>query len=91
MSIPERPNVVLERTFVLEIGTTTTIPEFATILLMRTPVPLDCEGLSAFSTREWLGTVLSFVVRLEGSKVFQGLSSRVVDVVLAALGTTIAR
>lgn len=64
-------DVVFERPLVLEIRTTDAVPDFATVLLMGSPVSFHSKGLIAFSAEEVLYSMLSFVVGLEGSEVFE--------------------
>lgn len=58
---------------------------------MGPPVAFDGEGLPTLAAHERLDTMLPLVVGLEGPKIFERLGSRVVDVVLAALRTAVAR
>ena len=90
MALAKGPNVVFEGSLVLEIGPASTIPKFATVLLMGSPIPLDCKGFATFPTHEGLDAMLPLEVGLEGPKVLQGFCPWVVDVILAPLGTTIA-
>ena len=84
-------NMVLERPLVLEIGTTNTVPNLATIFLMSPPVALDRKGFAALSTHEGLDAVLALVVSLEGAEVLERPRPRVVNVVLAPGGATVTR
>ena len=74
----------------LEIRSASAVPQLAAVLLVRSPVPFDGESLPTFSAAEGLRAVLALVVSLESSEVFEWFRSRVVDVVLAALGTAVA-
>ena len=91
VAVPEGLNVVLERPLVLEIGSARAIPELATVLLVRSPVAPDREGLGAFPAYEGLYPMLPLVVRLEGSEIFERLGSRMVYVVPAPTRAAITR
>jgi len=91
MALTKRPYMILEWPLVLEIRTTTAIPQLPTILLMSPPVPFHCECFRTFSAHKRLSPMLSFVMGLECSEILQWLCPRVVDVVFAALSTAVAR
>lgn len=90
MPMPKSPNVVCQRPLVLEIRTTSAIPKLATILLMGSPISPHCKWLPTLSTCKGLGSMLSLVVCLESSKIFERSWPWVVYVVLAFWCTTIA-
>lgn len=90
MPFSEGSDVVLERSFVFEIRPTAAIPQLAAVLFMCSPIAFDGEGFAAFSAHKRLCSVLSLVMSLESSEVFEWLGSWMVDVVLAALSTTVA-
>lgn len=82
--------MVFERSFVLEIRSAAAIPQLAAVLFMSSPITFDGEGFAAFSAHKRLCAVLSLVVSLESSEVLEWLGFWMVDVVLAALSTTVA-
>lgn len=82
-------DVIFEGSFVFEIWATAAIPKLPTILFMGSPISFDSQSFATFSAHKWLGSMLSFVVGLEGSKVLQWLGSWMVDVVLAPLSAAI--
>jgi len=82
-------DMIFEGPFVLKIWTTSAIPQLSAVLFVSPPIPFNCKGFWALSAHEWFCTMLSFVVRLESSEVLQGLSSWMIDVVLATLSTTV--
>jgi len=57
---------------------------------MGPPVAFHSQGFATFSARKGLGAMLTFVMCLKCTEIFQGLGPRMVDVVLASLGTAIA-
>lgn len=71
MAYAKGPNMVFERSLVFKIRTTDTVPDFATVLLMGSPISFDSKGLTAFSAQEVFYSMLSFVMGLEGSEVFE--------------------
>uniref|UniRef100_A0A2P2N5S1 Uncharacterized protein n=1 Tax=Rhizophora mucronata TaxID=61149 RepID=A0A2P2N5S1_RHIMU len=58
---------------------------------MGSPISPHSKGLTTFSTHERFDTVLPLVMRLKGSKIFERLCSRVINVVLATRCAAIAR
>nr|GMC90688.1 hypothetical protein GOBAR_DD21807 [Ipomoea batatas] len=84
MAIAKGLNMILEGSLVLEIRAADAIPDLAAVLLVRPPVALHGQGLPTFPAHERLRPVLSLVVCLEGSEVFQWPGSWVINVVLAA-------
>jgi hypothetical protein len=76
-------NVVFQRPLVLKIRPTSTIPNLPTVLLMGSPITFNCKCLATFPTHEGFGPMLSLVMCLEGSKIFERPCSWVLDVVLA--------
>nr|GLL32151.1 hypothetical protein DM860_009871 [Ipomoea trifida] len=83
--LPKRPNVILQRPLVLEVGAADAEPEAPAVLLVGLPVASHREGLRALAARELLRPVLPLVVSLQRPEVLQGLRLRVADVVLAPL------
>lgn len=75
----------------LEVRPATAVPELATVLLVGSPVATHSERLAALSAHEGLDPVLALVVGLEGAEVLERLRPWVVDVVLAARRTAVAR
>ena len=73
MAISKCLDMIFERSFVFEIRTTSAIPKLPTVLLMGSPITSHREGLATFSTHEWLDPMLSLVMGLEGSEVFEWL------------------
>ena len=83
--------MVLERALVLELGAAEAVPELAAVLLVRAPVALDGQWLSAAAAAEGLGAVLALVVGLQGAEVLERPRPRVVDVVAATRRAAVAR
>jgi hypothetical protein len=79
-----------QRPFVLEIRTTNAVPDLPAVFFMGSPVALYSKRLSTFPTHERLDSMLSLVMCLEGSEIFEWPCSRVINVVLATLCTAIA-
>lgn len=90
MAMAECLDVILEGPLVLEIRATDAIPKLATILLVSSPIAPHSKGFATFPAHEGLDSMLPLVMRLEGSEIFQRLSSRVIDVVSAAGGAAVA-
>lgn len=88
---PKGPYMVLERPLVPKIRPTYAEPKLATVLLVGAPVPAHRERLGAPAARKWLGPVLAPVVGLQRVEVLERLRQRMVDVVPAPLGATVAR
>lgn len=89
MSKAKGLDVVLKRPLVLKIRSTCTIPKLSTVLLMGPPITFNGQRFATFSTRERLGAMLTFVMCLKCTEVLQGLSTRMVDVVLASFRAAI--
>jgi hypothetical protein len=87
----ERPDVVLERALVLEVGAAGAVPELAAVLLVGAPVAAHGEGLAALAAHEGLDAVLAAVVRLQRAEVLERPRPRVVDVVPAPRRAAVAR
>jgi hypothetical protein len=90
MAIAESSNVIFKRAFVLEVGTTSAVPQLSAVLLVGPPVTSNSKCLTTFSTHEWLDSVLPLVMRLQGAEVLQWFGPRVFDIVAASLRTTVA-
>lgn len=91
MSRPKSLYMVLKGAFVFKIGTANANPAFPTILLVRPPIALHGQTLTAYATRVGFLTVFAFVVRLERSKVFERLGPRMVNVVPATFDAAVTR
>jgi hypothetical protein len=76
---------------VLEIGSTSTIPKLATILLVGSPITFHGKCLATFSAQERLDSMLSLVMSLKGSKISERLCSWMINVVYASCCTAVAR
>ncbi len=74
----------------LEVGTTSAVPQLSAVLLVGPPVTSNSKCLTTFSTHEWLDSVLPLVMRLQGAEVLQWFGPRVFDIVAASLRTTVA-
>jgi hypothetical protein len=83
-------DVVFQRPLVLEIRPANAIPNLPTVLLMGSPITFNCKWLPTFPAHEGLGPMLSLVMCLEGSKIFERPCSWVLYVVFASLCTAIA-
>jgi hypothetical protein len=79
----ERPDVVLERALVLEVGAACASPAAAAVLLVRAPVAPHGERLAAPAAEEGPGAVPAPVVRLQGAEVLERPGPRVLHVVAA--------
>ena len=90
MSMAKSPDMILERSFVLELRPTAAEPKATAILLMGSPVSPDGKGLGAAATDEGLDAVFSFVMGLQSAEIFEGFGARMVDVVLAAERAAVA-
>lgn len=91
MAIPERLDVIFERSLVLEVGAAGAVPELAAVLLVGSPVPPHRESLAAFPAHERLDAVLPLVMSLQGSEILERFGSGMVDVVPAAWRAAVAR
>jgi hypothetical protein len=91
VSAAERPDVVVERALVLEVGAAGAEPALAAVLLVRAPVALDGEGLAAAAASEVLGAVLALVVRLQRAEVLERPRAWVGRVVAAPGRAAVAR
>lgn len=90
MAMSKSLNMIFERPLVLEIRTTNAVPKLSTILLMGSPITPHGESFAAFSTHEGLDSMLSLVMGLKSTEIFEGFWSGVIDVVPAARCATIA-
>ena len=65
--------MILQRSLVLEVGAADAVPQFATVLLVGSPISLHRKGLTALAAHEGLDSMLPFIVSLEGPEVLQWL------------------
>lgn len=84
-------NMVFKGAFVFKIGTANTNPTFPTVLLVSSPISLNCQELTANATRIRLLAVFALIVRLERSEVFEWLGPRMIDVVPAPFNAAVTR
>ena len=91
MATPKSFDMILKRPLVLEIRATDAIPKLPAVLFMGSPIPPHSKSLAAFPAHEGLNPMLPLVMCLKGSKILEGLCSRVINVVPATWCTAIAR
>ena len=83
MAMPKCLDMIFEGPLVLEIWPTSTVPKFPTVLLVGSPVTSHSKGLTTLPTHERLDSMLSLVMGLKGSEVFEWSWSWMIDVVPA--------